>query len=483
MFQLSNNTIDNQLREVDESINNPYPNNEEERLRQLDNLLFITKGYGMEYLEKLNTRKVYPTKENLENLKKFIEPIPENSSDPAEVLGMLHKHGSPAATASAGRRYFGFVIGGSQPAALAANWLSGVWDQNAGLEVTSPVSAAVEDVVSKWLVEILPVSKESVAGFTTGVTMANLTGLAAARHHIIKRYGWDVQERGLYGAPEIEVVTGEQAHGSLLKALSILGLGRSRVTKVPVDSQGRMRVGKFPKVNENTIVCLQAGNVNTGSFDPAEHIIPYAKAMGSWVHVDGAFGLWAGSSPEYSHLTIGYEDADSWATDAHKWLNVPYDSGIILCKNADDLKAAMSLSGDYLDQSGSRIPYQFTPELSRRARGIEIWAALKTLGKSGVAELIERTCKLAELFSLRLKNAGFSILNDVKINQVLVSFGSSERTEKIIKAIQEDGTCWCGGTIWKGETAMRISVSSWATEESDIHLCADTIISIANSIK
>lgn len=482
MFQLSNNNTDNKLKEVSRELNNPYPDGEKERLNQLDDLLSMTKKYGMEYFEKLNNRKVYPAKGDLEKLKMFIEPIPISSQNPSEVIGMLHQYGSASTTSNAGRRYFGFVIGGSQPAALAANWLAGVWDQNAGLEVTSPVSAAIENVVSNWLCEILPVAKESVSGFTSGVTMANLTGLAAARHHILERQGWDVQERGLYGAPEIEVVIGEQAHGSLLKALSLLGFGRSRVTKVPVDSQGRMRVGKFPEVNENTIVCLQAGNVNTGSFDPAEHIIPYAKAMGAWIHVDGAFGLWAGASPEYSYLTKGYEDADSWATDAHKWLNVPYDSGIILCKNSDALRAAMSMSGDYLDQSGSRIPYQFTPELSRRARGIEIWAALKTLGKSGVAELIERTCKLAELFSIRLKDAGIKILNDVKINQVLVSFGNSNRTEKIIKAIQEDGTCWCGGTMWKGETAMRISISSWATTEQDVQLSADKIISIANSI-
>ncbi len=462
--------------------NNPYPDSEEERLNQLDELLFTTKNYGMEYLNKLNNRKVYPTKPALEALNDFYEMMPDSPTDPLSVIGMLHKIGSPGTTASAGRRYFGFVIGGSQPAASAANWLAGIWDQNAGLEVTSPVSAVIEDVVSHWLVDLLPVAKESGVGFTTGVTMANLTGLAAGRHHILKKHNWNVESQGLYGAPEIKIIVSEEAHGSLLKALGLLGFGRDRVIKVPVDVQGRMRVAKSPEVDENTIVCLQAGNVNTGSFDPAEHIIPYAKAMGAWVHVDGAFGLWAGASPEYSYLTKGYEDADSWATDAHKWLNVPYDSGIILSKNVEDLKAAMSMSGDYLDQSGSRIPYQFTPELSRRARGIEIWSTLKTLGKSGVAELIERTCKLAELFSIRLKVAGIKILNDVKINQVLVSFGNSDRTEKIIKAIQEDGTCWFGGTTWHGQNAMRISVSSWATTEEDVEKSVETILKIAQSI-
>lgn len=468
---------------VTENLKFPYPEDENERLDQIDDLLFLTKGYGMDYLNKINNRNVYPSKSDLDNLKNFTEPLPSQPGDPSEVIEMLNKFGSPATTANAGRRYFGFVIGGSQPAALAANWLASVWDQNAGLDVTSPVSAAIENVVSKWLVNILPVAKESVTGFVTGVTTSNLCGLAAARHHILKKQGWDVQKLGLFGAPPIKVVVSQEAHASLYKALSLLGLGSERVVKVPVDSQGRMRVGKFPEVDANTIVCLQAGNVNTGSFDPAEHIIPFAKANGAWVHVDGAFGLWAGTSPEYAHLTKGYEDADSWSTDAHKWLNVPYDSGLIICRKPDDLRAAMSVTGTYLDQSGPRVPYQYTPELSRRARAIEIWAALKTLGKFGVAELINRTCSHAKLFAEKLSGAGFTILNDVKINQVLVSFGSSDITNKVIEAVQRDGTCWCSGTVWQNQTAMRISVSSWATTEADVLSCTEKIISIAGSMK
>lgn len=461
----------------------PYPSSEPERLNQIDDLLFLTKGYAMDYLTNLNNRNVYPDRKSFDSLYEFYEGMPESPSDPEIVINKLHTFGSPGTVASAGRNYFGFVIGGCQPAALAANWLTGVWDQNAGLEVTSPVAAIIEDVVSRWLVELLPVANHSVAGFTSGVTMANLCGLAAARHFILKKNNWNVESRGLYGAPEIKIVVSQEAHGSLFKALNLLGLGSDRTIKVPVDSQGKMRIGKFPAVDENTIVCLQAGNVNTGSFDPGEHIIPYAKAMGAWVHIDGAFGLWAGVTNNYSYLTKGYEDADSWATDAHKWLNVPYDSGIIICANREALNASMAMSGSYLDQTGIRIPYLYTPELSRRARGIEIWAALKTLGKTGLSELIEYTCRLAELFSKRLTAAGINILNEVKINQVLVSFGDSERTEKIIKAIQEDGTCYCSGTKWKGRSAMRISISSWATTESDIHLCADTIIHIAENIK
>ncbi len=452
-----------------------------ERIEKLDKLLSLTKSFAIEYYEGLNTRKVFPESDLLENLSVFNEQLQQNTIDPADTIKMLHQFGSPATTASAGRRYFGFVIGGSQPAALAANWIAGAWDQNAGLHVTSPVSAYLEEVATRWLLQVLPVAKESVIGFTSGVTMANFCGLAAARHSILKKHGWDVQEFGLNGAPLIKVVVSADAHGSLLKAISLLGLGRGRVIKVPVDDQGKMIPEKFPEVDADTIVCLQAGNVNTGSFDPADKIIPIAKSKGAWVHVDGAFGLWAGAAGKYSYLTKGYDEADSWATDAHKWLNVPYDSGIVICKKPDDLRAAMSMSAGYLDQSGSRIPYQYTPELSRRARGIEIWAALKTLGVKGVDDLITRTCELAKQFSQKLKSNGINILNDVVLNQVLVSFGSDERTNEVMKALQDDGTLYCSGTIWNGHPAMRISVSSWATTEEDIEICVDAVKRAVNS--
>jgi glutamate/tyrosine decarboxylase-like PLP-dependent enzyme len=482
MFGVSEHTFEIENSDNEITTINHDLDTEDERLNQIDELLFLTKGYGMDYLNNLNNRKIYPAKENLENLKTFIEPIPENYTDPVKIIESLHRFGSPATSAITGRRYFGSVTGGSQPVALAANLLAETWDQNAALEVTSPVSAKIEEVVSKWLVEILPVPKESVVGFTSGVTIANLTSLAVARYHVLKKIGWDIQKDGLHHAPQINIVLSEEAHGSLLKALSILGFGRERFIKVPVDAQGRMRVGKFPEVDESTIVCLQAGNVNTGSFDPAEHLVPYAKAMGAWVHVDGAFGLWAGVSPKYSSLTKGFENADSWVTDAHRWLNVPYDSGIMICNKYDDLNAPMILSDDYLDQSGLRILNRFTSELSRRSRSIVIWAALKTLGKNGVIEMIERKCRLAELFAQRLKGSGFNILNEVKINQVIVSFGDSEKTVEVIKAIQKDGTCYCSSTKWRGETAMSISISSWATTEEDIELSAAAIIHLANSV-
>ena len=442
-------------------------------------LLEKVASYSIEYLSSLKERRVSPSEEYLKLLDKLDSPLQDESLDTNEVIKLLNKVGSKTTVASAGGRYFGFVIGGSLPAALAANWLAGVWDQNAGLFVATPLSAYIEDVCAKWLIELLPVAKGSATGFVTGVTTANFTAISAARHSILIKQGWDVQAKGLFGAPEIKVVVGEEVHGSMLKALSLAGLGSERVVKVPVDNQGRMRMDSLPEMNVKTILCLQAGSVNTGSFDPANEIIPVAKEKGAWVHVDGAFGLWAAASSKYKYLTNGCELADSWATDGHKWLNVPYDNGIVFVKNPDDLRTAMSMQGAYLDQTGKRIPYQYTPELSRKARGIEIWAALKSLGRKGLAEMIERTCRHAKRFAEGLSNAGYKILNDVVVNQVLVSFGDAERTNKIISEIQKDGTCWCGGTVWQGNTAMRISVSSWATTEEDVERSLEAMIRIA----
>jgi glutamate/tyrosine decarboxylase-like PLP-dependent enzyme len=428
----------------------------------MKNLLEKVAHYSADYLESLKYRRVFPLNDELELLNMLDTPLQDESINPEEVLDLLNNVGSRTAVANAGGRYFGFIIGGSLPAALCANWLAGAWDQNAGLEVTSPLSAFIENVCSRWLVDILPVAKESVAGFVTGVTTANFSALTAARHSVLKNQGWNVE-----------------AHGSLLKALSMVGFGSERVIKVPVDNQGRMRADSLPEFDEKTILCLQTGTVNTGGCDPAAEIIPKAKSKGAWVHVDGAFGLWAGVSKSKKYLTEGCELADSWATDAHKWLNVPYDSGIVIVKNPTTLQAAMSMNVAYLDQKGKRIPYQFTPELSRRARGFEIWTALKSLGRKGISDLIERTCIYAERFAVELSKAGYQILNDVVLNQVLVSFGDAERTNKIISEIQKDGTLWCGGTVWQGKTAMRISVSSWATTDEDVEKSIEAIIRIA----
>ena len=313
----------------------------------------------------------------------------------------------------------------------------------------------------------------------TCATIANFTALATARHALLKRAGWDVTEDGMFGAPPIHVVVGADVHASILKALSLAGFGRKRVTIVEADGQGRMRPDKLPSLSERTIVCIQAGNVNTGAFDPAEEICRTAKEQGAWVHVDGAFGLWARVSPKYAHLTRGFEKADSWATDAHKWPNVGYASGVVLVKDGAALRASMGITAAYLESGNRREPMYHAPEASRRARGVELWAALKSLGRSGLRELIERTCAHAQQFAAGLRDAGFEVLNDVVINQVLVAFGSPEVTREAIRRVQEDGTCWCGGTVWQGRTAMRISVSSWATSANDAERSLDAIIRIA----
>jgi glutamate/tyrosine decarboxylase-like PLP-dependent enzyme len=399
--------------------------------------------------------------------------------EPLQVLRELDEIGSPATVASTGGRYFGFVIGGSLPAALGANLLAGAWDQNAVMQITSPIASTLEIICRKWLVSLLGLPGETGIGFVTSATLANFTGLAAARHAVLERQGWDVEAQGLFGAPPITVVVGDEVHVSLLKALSMLGLGRERVLRVPVDGQGRMRPDALPRMHEPTILCLQAGNVNTGAFDPAAEIIPIAHQSGAWVHVDGAFGLWALACPPRAALAVGYQEADSWATDAHKWLNVPYDSGLVFVRDPLQLRAAMSSSAAYLVEGEQRDPFNSVPEMSRRGRGIEIWAALRSLGRSGLAGLVERNCRYAARFAAGLRRAGYEVLNEVVLNQVLVSFGEAEHTRAVIQRIQQDGTAWCGGTVWQGKTAMRISLSSWATTEADVDRSLEAILDCA----
>jgi glutamate/tyrosine decarboxylase-like PLP-dependent enzyme len=332
-----------------------------------------------------------------------------------------------------------------------------------------------------WLINLFGLPPGSGGAFVTGATVANLCGLAAGRHVVLNRAGWDVEADGLFGAPPITVIIGEEAHPVIFKALGLLGLGRKRVVLIPTDEQGRMRANDLPAISGPTIVCLQAGNVNTGAFDPFDPIIDHVHAAGGWVHVDGAFGLWAAATPSLAHLCSGVAQADSLATDAHKYLNVPYDSGLAFVRQPDALRAAMAITADYLPtESTERNPSDYTPELSRRARGVEVWAALKYLGKKGIAELIEGTCRHARRFADELSAAGYEILNDVVLNQVLVSFGDSRTTELIIEEIQKDGTCWMGGTKWHGHTAMRISVSSWATTDEDVEMSLEAILRAAS---
>lgn len=442
-------------------------------------LLTVAGGLAIRYLENLDHRSVAPSSDAVSRLQRLGAPLPVESTDPETVLGILNDIGSPATVATAGRRYFGFVIGGSLPAALAANWLAGAWDQNGCLVACSPIAAALEEIALRWLLDVLALPPESGGAFVTGATMANFTALAAARHAVLDAEGWDVESEGLFGAPSVTVIVGEEAHATLYKALGLLGLGRKRVVTVPVDQQGRMRPELIPPLSGPTIVCIQAGNVNTGAFDPAAEICALAHRGGAWVHVDGAFGLWAAAAPEKAHLTAGFADADSWATDAHKWLNVPYDCGIAFVRDPDALRGAMSLTAAYLLESSQREPSQFTPELSRRARGVEVWAALRSLGREGLADLIRRTCRYALRFAEGFKKAGYRVLNEVVINQVLVSFGNAETTRKVISDVQADGTCWCGGTVWQDKEAMRVSVSSWATTEEDVDRSLSAILRIA----
>jgi len=422
----------------------------------------------MDYLEGEDKRPVAPTPQAVAGLSALRGPLPPGPTSAETVLHLLHEFGAPATVAKTSGRNFGFVNGGCLPAALAASWLVSTWDQNAAFFVQSPAAVTLEEVALEWVRDLLNLPAGTGGAVVTGATMANFSALAAARHALLARAGWDVEADGLFGAPPITVVVSAEAHASVAKALGMLGMGRNRVVQVPVDGQGRMRADALPQLDAQTILCLQAGNVNTGAFDPAYAIVSAARTAGAWVHVDGAFGLWAAASPEYRKWTKGFEAADSWATDAHKWPNIGYDCGIALVREPEHLRAAMSMDAAYLVQGEHREPSYFNPELSRRARGVELWAGLRSLGRSGMAQIVERTSSHARRFAAGLKAAGFEILNDVVINQVLVSFGSPEKTLRTIDRIQKEGTSWCGSTVWQGNTAMRISVSSWATTTEDV---------------
>jgi glutamate/tyrosine decarboxylase-like PLP-dependent enzyme len=435
-----------------------------------------------EYLDGIDRRPVAPVAEAVEALSALCGPLPKSSSSPEEVLDLLHSIGSPATVTTGGGRYFGFVIGSCTPAAMAASWLVSAWDQNAGLRMQSPTSAVLEETALEWVRQIFGLPESCGGAVVTGATLANFSGLAAARQALLTRAGWDVENDGLFGAPPITVVVGEEVHASVIKALGMLGLGRRRVVRVPVDGQGRMRADALPHLDDRTILCLQAGNVNTGAFDPAAALCPAAREAGAWVHVDGAFGLWAAASPAYRHLTHGFELADSWATDGHKWPNIGYDCGVVLVRDPAALKAAMTIHAAYLHETDHREPSHYSPELSRRARGVELWAGLRSLGRAGMAEIVERTSSHARRFAEGLRNAGYDVLNDVVINQVLVSFGTPEKTLRTVARLQADGTCWCGSTVWQGHTAMRISVSSWATTADDVDRSLAAMLKAAREI-
>lgn len=425
--------------------------------------------YAFNYLETVFDRNVYPTEAAIDNLTIFDEELPMHTTTAESVLEQLHTYGSPATTATLGGRYFGFVTGSAVPVGLAAKNLGTYWDQAPAMNVLSPIGSKLEAVVEKWLVALFNLPTNTVAGFVSGTSSANLCGLAAARYRILQRNNWDINKKGLRNAPKIRIVTGTQAHSTVLKAIGILGLGQENIEWVAVENQGRIIPELIPELDENTILILQAGNVNSGAFDNFEMICEKAKKTNTWVHVDGAFGLWAGAVKELKHLTKGVEHASSWAVDGHKTLNTPYDCGIVLCADKEAITAALHMSGSYIVESTERDGMFYTPEMSRRARIIELWSILKYLGKEGVDEMILTMHQRATQFAQEIsKVKGFSVQNDVVFNQVLVKCDSDAITEQVLRNIQMQRECWLGGSIWFDKKVMRVSICSWATTKDDI---------------
>jgi glutamate/tyrosine decarboxylase-like PLP-dependent enzyme len=433
---------------------------------------------SLAYLGGVGDRRVPPDAAAVARLAELDFDLPRTSLAAEDVLRLLDDVGSPATVATNGPRYFGFVTGAVLPAAQAAAWLGSAWDQNAALTVMSPVAARLNAVALRWITRLLGLPSGTAGSFVTGATMANATCLAAARDAVLTRHGWDAASQGLVGAPPVTVVVGAEVHTTVRKALGLVGLGRDRATVLPVDRQGSIDASVLPRLDGPAIVCLQAGNVNTGASDPFGPLIEWARQNGAWIHVDGAFGLWAATSPGLRDQVAGAEGADSWATDCHKWLNTTYDCGVALVRSREALAAAMEASAAYLPGAATEA-MGLSPQSSQRARGVEVWAALAGLGTDGVADLVERSCRLAARFAGRMLDAGFEPLNHVVLNQVLVSFGDADRTDAVIAAVQEDGTCWCGPTTWHGIRAMRVSVSGWCTTDEDIDRSAAAVIACA----
>lgn len=443
----------------------------------------MTADYAADFVETLGERPIREEAGVDELYAALGGPLPEAGVEPEAVIASLAEAAEPGLVGIPSGRYFGFVIGGAVPAAVAADWLTSAWDQNAGLYVGGPSAAVVEEVARGWLAHLLGLPPQVSVAYVTGCQMAHVTALAAARHHVLAQAGWDVAAGGLAGSPPIRVVVGEKRHATVDRALRLLGIGASSLAVVPADDQGRMVVSELPDLTGGpTIVCGQAGEVNTGAFDDLDAIADAAAGTGAWFHVDGAFGLWAAASPRLGHLVRGVERADSWATDCHKWLNVPYDSGVAFCANPEAHRAAMSVVASYLVHATDpqrRDEVDWTPEFSRRARGFAVYAAIRSLGRFGIAEMVERCCEHARLFAQLLEAGGATILNDVVLNQVLVRFGDGEQTRETIARVQQDGTCWLGGTEWAGQHAMRISVSNWRTTTGDVERSAAAILRAA----
>jgi len=433
------------------------------------NIFEQVQQYAFDYLDESQERNVYPTEEALRELTSFDEVMPELKTSAQEVLEMLNRLGSPATTLTIGGRYFGFVCGSALPVGVAAKNLATYWDQAPAMNVLSPIGSKLEWVVEKWLNDLFGFPMETAAGFVSGTSSANLCGLAAARYRILQRNNYDVNKKGLFGAPRMRIVTGRQTHGTVLKAIGILGLGIDNIEWVDVDEQGRIIPGLIPDLDENTLLILQAGNVNSGAFDDFNTICTKAKKANAWIHIDGAFGLWAQAVNDLKYLTSGMELADSWAVDGHKTLNTPYDCGIILCRDKEALTAALHMSGSYIVTSKERDGMFYTPEMSRRARVIELWAILKYLGKEGIDNMVLSMHLRAKQFAKEISQVnGFYIDNDVVFNQLIVRCDSDALTDRVLKNIQNQRVCWLGGSVWLSKKVMRVSICSWATTEEDV---------------
>ncbi len=457
----------------------------EKMFRELsDKDIFIqANDYSFEYADKALNRNVYPTDEAIAGLDFFDEDLPDESNHSTEIIKQLHEYGSPATVSQIGGRYFGFVNGGVVPTALAAKMLSDFWDQNTGLYVMSPIVSKLESVVETWLKQIFNLPDSTVAGFVSGTSMAILCGLSAARYRILKRLNWDVNSKGLFSAPKIRVVAGRQAHSSVVKAISILGLGKDNIEWVDVDNQGRIIPEKIPALDENTIIILQAGNVCTGSFDHFECICDMAVKANSWIHIDGAFGLWASGSDKLKHLTKAIEKANSWSVDAHKTLNTPYDCGIILCSDSEALVSSLQATGSYIVYGEKRDGMLYTPEMSKRARIVELWATIKYLGRQGIDDLVYGLHERAVQFANELKDSNFLVLNDVVFNQVIFACENDDVTERVLSLVQKSGECWCGGAQWNSRKVIRVSICSWATTADDVSRSVRAFVKAKNDTK
>lgn len=445
-------------------------------------LLTQAQQAAFSYIDTISEQRVFPNSSEIEKLDIFDELLPNKTSDPALVMDLLKTVGSPNTVAQTGGRYFGFVNGNALPVTLAAKWLSDIWDQNAALDVMSPIASKLESICETWLKQLFDLPENTVAGFVSGTSIATLSGLAAARFRQLQKLGWDVNQQGLFAAPKIRLVLGKQTHGTVAKAISLLGFGQNSIEWVDCDTQGRMLVEKIPQLDNSCILVLQAGNVNSGAFDNFTEICELAKKAQAWVHIDGAFGLWAKAANAFAKQTKGMQLGDSWSVDAHKTLNTPYDCGIVLCKDPEALTNALHQQGSYIQFSEKRDGLLYTPEMSKRARAVELWAAMKYLGRSGIAELVEQLHIHAKLFTSLLTENGFQILNDVVFNQVILRYKTEQLTQQILTLVQQSGECWCGGSIWQEQQVIRISVCSWATTEQDVRRSVNTFVAARNQV-